>query len=134
MLDLPSNEDALAALAGKYIDYGVFAVNSLCVTLWLDGDGDVIWNIGYFTKQVSATVYEVEQLVRKVPGDDVHWINPVKPIIEVVDEEQVLRRESGARLEVIGQWDFSRVNVFCLKNLNAVKDLFIQVKDTFSAA
>ena len=105
-------------------------VNELCITLWWEGDA-VVWYLGYYKSIVSSTKYKVEYLVRKDQENNVFWVHSERPSDDEVDEEQILKKANQTRLTVSGQWDFSRTNTFCLKNIQEVEFLFNQAKNTF---
>ncbi len=91
--------------------------------MWWEKD-TVVWYIGYFKTAVSANQYRVEHLVRKNPNNNVYWIHGEKPSNDEVDMEQVLKKANGSRVVVHGQWDFGRINTFCLKNIQEIEFVF----------
>ena len=127
---IPTNEDALAILTNQPVPISLYEANELCVTLWWEGDA-VVWYLGYYKSIVASTKYKVEHLVRKDQENNVFWVHSERPSDDEVDEEQILKKANGTRLIVSGQWDFSRTNTFCLKNIQEVEFLFNQAKNTF---
>ena len=119
VLDLPTLEDAAAALGGHTEAIELYSLNNLCVNMWFENNTPT-WYIGYFKRQLSKTEYEVEQLSRKDSGSSVFWVHPEKPIIEKIDNEQILCTQSGHLLIPVGQWDFGRNNTVSLKNINII--------------
>ena len=124
---LPTNEDALALLNHQPIQLSLFEANEHCVTMWWEKD-TVVWYIGYFKSAVSASQYMVEHLVRKVQGNNVFWIHADRPSNDEVEDEQILKRANGSRVCVNGQWDFSRTNTLCLKNIQEIELVFNKQK------
>ena len=91
----------------------------------------VTWHIGYFRKMRSAKTYEVEQILRLDEDSDLAWIHPHKPVIDVIDDEQVLRLGNGKRFPVLGTWNNERLNKFYVKNLNEIVNSFNTFKIKF---
>ena len=132
-LILPTNKDALKQLGKSGNDEfkeDVFLVNEPCVNVWIEND-KVTWHIGYFRKRRSATTYEVEQLLRMDKDNDLAWIHPLKPVIDVIDDEQVMRLRNGKRFPVLGAWNNERLNKFTVKNLNDILQSFSAFKIKF---
>ena len=131
---LPTNEDALKRLTTTayhdVIEYDVYAVNEPCVNLWYE-KGNVTWYIGYFRKMVTTSTYELEQLLRFDEKSDLFWMHPQKPVIDVIDDEQVLRLTNGKRHPVHGTWNNERLNKFCLKTMNEIIKSFESFKVNF---
>ena len=100
------------------------------MNVWIEND-KVTWHIGYFRKRRSATTYEVEQLLRMDKGNDLAWIHPLKPVIDVIDDEQVMRLRNGKRFPVLGAWNNERLNKFTVKNLNDILQSFSAFKIKF---
>ena len=128
-VSIPKNADALGILTNQPVPISLYEANELCVTLWWEGDA-VVWYLGYYKSIVSSTKYKVEHLVRKDQENNVFWVHSERSSDDEVDEEQILKKANGARLIVSGQWDFSRTNTFCLKNIQEVEFLFNQAKNT----
>ena len=132
-VDLPSNDDALRSLSSDVKDqnHPVYDPNARCVNVWIE-NGKVVWYIGYFKKVLGDDLYEVEQLFRLKDGSDVYWQYPLQSVIDEIDSAQVLRCNNGKRFPVDGEWDYGRVNNFCLKNVDDIIKQFDKFKTKFA--
>ena len=70
----------------------------------------------------------MEQLLRGDEKNDLVWMHPQKPVVDVIDDEQVLRLTNGKRFPVHGMWNNERLNKFCLKNVNEITTSFENFK------
>ena len=127
VLDLPSVEDAIVVLGGQVENIELYSLNNLCVSMWIE-DTTANWYIGYFKRQVSSGRYEVEQLLRKEKSNSIHWMHPETPILETIDQAQILSTKRGKLLAPVGEWSFGRNNTFLLKNADSIKKEFDAAK------
>ena len=118
---LPSNNEAITVLEnhpGMFDEEPnrVFRLNQLCLTTWVNEEGEPSWSIGYFIHENTDGTFEVEQLYREKPGKDLYWHHPSEEIRTVT-----LQLCDIYPVTPTGDWEASKTGEIIFKLRNGTK-------------